>query len=75
MNARLEINPSICHGKPVVRGTRVMVSTILGALSAGDTPERMIEDYPSVTAEDIKAALEFASSLADFQESAYEAVI
>ena len=42
LNDRIEINPEVCHGKPVVRGTRVLVSQILGALSGGDS----IEDAP-----------------------------
>ena len=65
MNPRLQINPTVCHGKPVIRGTRVLVSTILGALSGGDSIETVLEDYPSITAEDISAALEFASRLSD----------
>ena len=74
MTGRIEINPNVCHGKPVIRGTRVLVSTLLGALGGGDTPEMLMEDYPGITAGDISAALEFASRLSDFQESAYEAV-
>lgn len=74
MNPRLEINPAICHGKPVFRGTRVLVSTILGALGGGDTIETVLEDYPNITRQDVEAALEFASQLSDYQASAYEAV-
>jgi uncharacterized protein (DUF433 family) len=50
---RVEINPLVCHGKPVVRGTRIMVSQILGALAGGDTIEDVLEDYPSLTAADL----------------------
>jgi uncharacterized protein (DUF433 family) len=74
MNIRLQIDPNICHGKPVVRGTRVLVSTILGALGAGDSIETLLEDYPNITRADIEAALEFASQLSDYQSSAYESV-
>jgi uncharacterized protein (DUF433 family) len=74
MNSRLQIDPNICHGKPVIRGTRVLVSTILGALSGGDTMEQVLEDYPNIIREDVEAALEFASRLSDYQASAYEAV-
>jgi len=74
MNSRLQISPTVCHGKPVIRGTRVLVSTILGALSGGDSVETVLEDNPSITAEDISAALEFASQLSDYQMSDYEAV-
>lgn len=58
----------------MVRGTRVLVSTILGALGAGDSIETLLEDYPNITRADIEAALEFASQLSDYQSSAYESV-
>jgi uncharacterized protein (DUF433 family) len=74
MNPRVQIDPNICHGKPVIRGTRVLVSTILGALSGGDSVETVLEDYPNITRQDVAAALEFGSRLSDYQESAYEAV-
>ena len=74
MNERIEINPLVCHGKPVVRGTRVPVSTILGALGAGDSVETVLEDYPTITREDIHAALTFGGALAGFEEIAYETV-
>lgn len=73
MNERLQLDPNICHGKPVIRGTRVLVSTILGALSGGDTAAMILEDYPALSADDIVAALEFAGRLSDFQVSAYDA--
>jgi uncharacterized protein (DUF433 family) len=74
MNPRLQIDPTICHGKPVIRGTRVLVSTLLGALGGGDSVEALLEDYPNITRQDVEAALEFASRLSDYQASAYEAV-
>ena len=51
-----------------------MVSTILGALGAGDSIDDILKDYPNITKADIDAALEFASQLSDYQTSAYEAV-
>lgn len=72
MNPRIHITPTVCHGKPVIRGTRVLVSTILGALSGGDTIEAVLQDYPSISAEDVAAALEFAGRLTDYQMSDYE---
>lgn len=71
---RIQIDPLICHGKPVIRGTRVLVSTILGALGAGDTIESVLEDYPNLTREDINAVFTFAGELADFEETAYESM-
>lgn len=73
MTAGITISPSICHGKPVIEGTRVLVSTVLGALSGGDSVEMISEDHQLTTAQ-IMAALEFASSITDFQTVAYEGV-
>lgn len=71
---RIQIDPKICHGKPVIRGTRVLVSTILGALGAGDPIDAMLEDYPTISREDINAALTFAGTLAGFEETACESM-
>jgi uncharacterized protein (DUF433 family) len=74
MTARISINPLVCHGKPVIAGTRVLVSTILGALAGGDRSEMVLEDYPGITLEDISAALDFAREVSDYQVSSYEEV-
>lgn len=68
---RIEVNPAVCHGRPVIRGTRVMVSQVLGALSDGDSIDDVLADYPSVTAADIRAVFAFAGSLAAFEEVPY----
>ena len=73
MNERVRIDPRICHGKPVIRGTRVQISTLLGALSGGDSIEDILEDYPNLSREDVYAALEFAGDLARFEVTPYEA--
>jgi len=72
MNERIQIDPRICHGKPAIRGTRVLVSTILGALGGGDSIEDVLQDYPNITEEDVRAALEFAGELSGFEETPYE---
>jgi uncharacterized protein (DUF433 family) len=69
------MNPSVCHGRPVIRGTRVLVSTILGAMASGDSIEDVLADYPNLRKEDIEGALEFASRLSDFQTAEYEVVV
>jgi uncharacterized protein (DUF433 family) len=56
------VDPKRCHGKPVISGTRVMVRTVLGALAAGDSPERIAESY-RVSVEDVRAAVAFANEL------------
>ncbi len=75
MNRHIQISSDVCHGKPVISGTRVLVSTILGALSAGDTVLTILEDYSNITREDIQAALEFAGELSRFEELPYELVV
>jgi uncharacterized protein (DUF433 family) len=72
MNDRISINPNVCHGKPVIKGTRVLVSIILGALAGGDTIDQILEDYPNITREDIFAALQFGSDLSNFETVDYE---
>ena len=74
MSERVSIRPEVCHGKPVIKGTRVLVSTLLGALAGGDSIDTLLEDYPNITEEDIASALEFASELSDYQVSSYNAI-
>lgn len=57
MTAGISIQPSVCHGKPVTEGTRVLVSTILGALSGGDSMKMIADDY-QLTESQILAALD-----------------
>jgi uncharacterized protein (DUF433 family) len=53
---RIEINPEIMGGKPVIRGTRVPVETVLRKLRAGMTPDVILADHPRLTREDVLAA-------------------
>jgi uncharacterized protein (DUF433 family) len=63
---RIEINPEIMGGKPVIRGTRVPVETVLRKLGAGMTPDAILADHPRLVREDILAAQAFAADyLAD----------
>ena len=57
---RIEINPEIMGGKPVIRGTRVPVEIVLRKLGAGMSHEAIIADHPRLTTEDIRAARAFA---------------
>lgn len=61
---RIVIDPNVCNGKPVIRGSRVTAETILGYLSAGDSAEEILQQYPQLTAEDIRACLDFAARIA-----------
>ena len=60
---RITIDPDICNGKPVIRGKRIAVQTILEFLSSGDTPAEILEEYPSLEIEDINACLAYASEV------------
>ena len=73
MNDKISINPKVCHGKPVIKNTRVLVSNILADLAAGQTFDEIIENYPNITKDDIRAALSFGSRLATFESISYEA--
>jgi uncharacterized protein (DUF433 family) len=63
LSDRIQLEPEVCHGKPVVRGTRVLVSNIIGAMAAGQSHAEILEDYPSIAEADIRACLEFAGEL------------
>ena len=58
---RIQINPKICLGQPVVRGTRITVSVILKLLANGRSVEDVIELYPELEAADIQEAMKYAA--------------
>ena len=60
---RITVNPEICHGKPTVRNMRYPVEMILDLLASGMTDKEILADYPALEDADIKACLQFASSL------------
>lgn len=62
---RIAFDPQICGGRPHIRGTRIRVGDIVGALAAGDTIEELLQDFPYLTAEDISAALAYAAGVVD----------
>ena len=62
MNERIVLDPGICHGKPVIRGTRVPVARVIGYLAGGMSLEDVQRDY-DLTAEDVRAALDYAAEL------------
>ena len=61
---RITVDPSICHGKACIKGTRIMVSVILDNLAEGIPDEEIIESYPSLKLDDIHAAIAYAAELA-----------
>jgi len=65
---RIVIAPNICHGKPCIRGTRIMVGNILNLLAHGATEDEVLTGYPQLTQADIHAALEYAEALVNDEE-------
>lgn len=65
---RISINSKVCHGKPCVKGTRIMVSVILDNLAEGLTPEEIVTEYPPLTVEDVRASIAYAAALAREEE-------
>ena len=61
---RIVTNPQICHGKACIRGTRIMVWVVLDNLASGLSPEEILKSYPSLTRQDIDAAVGYAAELA-----------
>lgn len=65
---RIEINPKIMVGKPVIKGTRVPLELILKMLSQGISTEEILGEYPHLTKEDIQAALAYAAEALEVEE-------
>ena len=63
LEERIEIDQDICHGKPRIKGTRIMISIILEWLEAGKTFEEILIAYPSISREDISAIIRYAKTL------------
>ncbi|MBI5692842.1 MAG: DUF433 domain-containing protein [Verrucomicrobia bacterium] len=63
MSDRITIQPDVCNGRPIVRGTRITVQTVLEFLAAGDSVEDLLEEYPALTRADVQACLDYASRL------------
>lgn len=61
MSDRITIDPNVCHGKPCIAGTRIPVYLILELIVVGQTPEQIINAYPQLTEEDIRAAARYAA--------------
>ncbi len=67
MTDRISIDPLVQHGKPVIRGTRVPVSRIVGGLAGGMSPEEVLQEY-EISMEDLRAALAYAVQLIDKEQ-------
>ncbi|MBE0428147.1 MAG: DUF433 domain-containing protein [Nitrospirae bacterium] len=60
---RISVDPNVCFGKPCIRGTRIWVSLILDFLASGMTTKEIIEEYPDLTEEDIRAAIAYGAEM------------
>ncbi len=67
--SRISVDPKLCHGKPCIKGTRIMVSIVLDYLRAGESVSEILRQYPSLKAEDISAALGYAAWLAHEEDA------
>ena len=72
MDNRITIDHKVCHGHACIKGTRLPVHQILRMLANGDTIEDLLQEYPSVTREDILACFDYAASLAEEQVTPLE---
>ncbi len=61
---RIVSDPKVCHGQACVRNTRIPVSVVLDNLAAGLSPDAIVQSYPSLTAEDVRASVGYAADLA-----------
>ena len=68
LQERIEIDPKICNGKPVIKGTRIPVTVILERIAEGESWETVLAGYPELTKEDIHAALHYARTSLDHTE-------
>lgn len=60
---RISIDPNVCHGKPCIKGTRIMVWIVVDYLANGDSVEEVLAAFPSLTREDVQAALSYAAEM------------
>ncbi|HYM11642.1 MAG TPA: DUF433 domain-containing protein [Bryobacterales bacterium] len=65
---RITVDSTVCGGKPVIRGTRIMVRNVLGMVAGGYTIDRILESYPELTREDVQEALEYAANVIDEEQ-------
>jgi uncharacterized protein (DUF433 family) len=68
MNHYIQIDHQICGGKPIIRGTRIMVKNILGMVAGGYTIDQIVEAYPELTRDQIQCTLEYAAEIIDEEQ-------
>ena len=68
MNGLIVVDAKVCSGKPVVRGTRIMVKNILGMVAGGYSVDQVLAAYPELTREMVQAALAYAAAVVDEEQ-------
>lgn len=68
LSERIELNPRVCNGKPVIKGTRIPVTVILDQIAEGESWDSLIAGYPGLKKEDIQASLLYAKGALDHAE-------
>ncbi|RME28833.1 MAG: DUF433 domain-containing protein [Deltaproteobacteria bacterium] len=66
---RVELDPRVCNGKPVIRGTRIPVSVIIERVASGESWDDILSSFPELSRDDIQAALLFAKAAIDNSET------
>ena len=61
---RISIKPTVCHGRPCIKGTRIWVSLVLDFLASGSTTEEILREYPQITVEDVQACIAYGAEAA-----------
>ena len=69
---RISTDPEICNGKPIIRGMRITVASVLGYMASGESMDNILAAYPVLEREDVLACLEFASKIADKSILSYD---
>ena len=64
----ISVDPTVCHGKPCIKGTRIMVSIVLDYLKAGESVDAILKQYPTLTKAGVQAAMAYAAWLAHEEE-------
>lgn len=70
---RIEVNPEVCNGRPIIKGTRISVQSILEYLAAGDSFEDVLSAFDRIQREDIQACLLYASRLSSAETDSIQA--
>jgi uncharacterized protein (DUF433 family) len=63
--SRVRVDPTVCSGRPYISGTRILVAVILDALNEGLSPQEVLEHYPDLDRDDLRAAVAYACKLAE----------